>query len=409
MDVDGSRPRLRPLELKWLEDGANRLLLLRDPTGIAPHAAAVPAWVALLLSLCDGERDATALRTAFELRTGQPISLTRVNEVLSQLDEALLLDSPRFREARERLVAEYRAAAFRPPALANRVYPGTADALARALDAYGHGATSPAADGDDTTLRGVVSPHIDYQRGGPVYYQTWRRAAAGVEAADIVVVFGTDHAGSPGKLTLTRQSYATPFGVLPTATDVVEAVAEAIGPDDAFEEELHHRNEHSIELAAVWLHRLARGTPPSLVPILCGSFHHFTEGAADPAVDPRFERALDALRSATRGRRVLAVAAADLAHVGPAFGDERPYGEADRRALAEKDAALVQAICAGDAAGFFGQLRDERDARRICGLPPIYLTLRFLDAARGHLVDYDQCPADPTGGSLVSIAGLLLE
>ena len=62
----------------------------------------------------------------------------------------------------------------------------------------------------------------------------------------------------------------------------------------------------------------------------------------------------------------------------------------------------------GRADGFFGQLRDERDQRRVCGLPPIYLTLKLLDDARGEVVDYEQCPADEMSGSLVSIAGVLL-
>ncbi|HUX87897.1 MAG TPA: AmmeMemoRadiSam system protein B, partial [Chloroflexota bacterium] len=212
-----------------------------------------------------------------------------------------------------------------------------------------------------------------------------------------------------GKVTLTRQSYATPFGILPTAVDVVDAVAEAIGPEDAFEEELHHRKEHSIELATVWLHRLRQDAPPPVVPILCGSFYSFTEGEADPSTDARFERALDALRVATAGRRVLVVAAADLAHVGPAFGDSEPYRDADRSRLATKDERLLSAVCEGDAHAFFGQLRDERDARRICGLPPIYLTLRFLGQTRGEVVGYDQCPADAEGGSLVSIGGVVLE
>jgi AmmeMemoRadiSam system protein B len=398
-------PRLRPLELKWIDDGKQRVLLLRDPAGIAPNPATVPAWVAYLLSLCDGKRDASALRAAFELRTGQAISMKRVEELLGQLDEALFLDTPHFHAAQRHLLDQYRSSPFRRPALADQVYPADADKLSKELAAYRPtGQMSPASPG----VRAVISPHIDYQRGGPVYAETWDRAAAAVQAAEIVVVFGTDHAGAPGKLTLTRQSYATPLGVLPSAPDVVDRLAQAIGEDDAFEEELHHRREHSIELAAVWLHLMSGSPPPAVIPVLCGSFYRFTEGETDPAAFETFERALAALGEATAGRRVLLVAAADLAHVGPAFGDPQPYGADDRAHLAEKDARLLEAICAGDAAEFFGQLREERDARRICGLPPIYLTLRFLAGARGEVVSYDQCPADAAGGSLVSIAGVLL-
>ena len=35
--------------------------------------------------------------------------------------------------------------------------------------------------------------------------------------------------------------------------------------------------------------------------------------------------------------------------------------------------------------------------------------LRFLETSGGRQVAYDQCPADPTDTSLVSICGLLLD
>jgi AmmeMemoRadiSam system protein B len=398
---------LRPLELKWLDDGPDPVLFMRDPSGIAPISATVPRWVAFLLSLCDGERDLGAIRAAFELRTGQSIPRDRLEDLFRQLDESLFLESPHFYATKAATLRAYREAAFRPPALADRVYPSRPAALLEAFDAYGGKQPGPAENMG--TVRGVVSPHIDYQRGGPIYAETWSRAARAVNDAEIVVIFGTDHAGGAGKLTLTRQSYATPLGILPTTTDVVDAVAAALGEDDAFEEELHHRGEHSIELASVWLHRMRTGAPPEIVPILCGSFYPFTNGGADPADDERFGRALGALADATDGRRVLVVAAADLAHVGPAFGDEEPLDLGARARLQDDDRALLDTIVAGDAGSFVGQLRAEGDRRRICGLPPIYLMLRLLGSCKGNLVDYDQCPADANGGSLVSIAGVLLE
>src|SRR5207248_2573323 len=159
----------------------------------------------------------------------------------------------------------------------------------------------------------------------------------------------------------------------------------------AFEEELHHRREHSIELAAVWLHHVRGGAPCPVVPILCGSFHPYTEGELDAAADARIEAAVRAIRAATAGRRTLVVAAADLAHVGPAFGDAEGFDATARAALARADAELLRAVCAGDAEGFLGQLRAERDRRKICGLPPIYLMLRLLGPATGEVVAYDQC------------------
>ena len=44
------------------------------------------------------------------------------------------------------------------------------------------------------------------------------------------------------------RSYETPWGIIPTARDVVQELVDEIG-DDALLCELNHRREHSIEAA----------------------------------------------------------------------------------------------------------------------------------------------------------------
>lgn len=401
------KPRVRPLEPQWIDNDGQPALLLRDRLGLIDGVAIVPPTIAVLLSLCDGTRDRQALRAAFEVRTGVQLSLDDLDEIFQQLDQALLLESPRFTNACRVALAEYRSAPHRPAALAGGVYPGHPKALTRALRDYGRD-IEPICAAPADEVRGVVGPHIDYMRGGPMYYRVWHRAAEAVKQAEVVIVFGTDHIGGPGQITLTRQHYSTPYGTLPTAQDIVTALADAIGPDAAFAEELHHRNEHSIELSAVWVHYLRQDRPVELVPILCGSFHPFTEGERNPADDPGFQRLVETLRAITTGRRTIAVASADLAHVGPAFGDPTPFDEAERARLRKDDNDLLAAVSEGDAEKFFGILRDERDRRKVCGLPPIYLLLRYLGASRGEVVGYDQCPADSDRASWVSIGGVIL-
>ena len=142
--------------------------------------------------------------------------------------------------------------------------------------------------------------------------------------------------------------------------------------------------------------------------MLCGTFQHFLSGAQDLEADETIGAALAYLREATAGRRTLVIAAGDLAHVGPAFGDSSPIDVVGRAALAAQDAKSIAAICDGDADAFFKLSQNERDARRICGVPPIYLALRLLGSCKGESLGYAQCPADANGGSLVSIVGVLL-
>jgi hypothetical protein len=236
----------------------------------------------------------------------------------------------------------------------------------------------------------------------------WRAAAQAAREAELAIVLGTDHQGGDGRLTLTRQSYATPWGVLPTDAVLVVQLADALGPEAAFAEELHHANEHSIELAAVWLHLMRGGEPLPLVPVLCGSFGGFVSGQGDPATHGSFVAMVDLLQDTIASRRALVVAAADLAHVGPAFGD--PYGLdfVAKAQLRNADERLLSTIYTGDAAVFFELLKAEGDRRRVCGLPPIYLALKLLENARGEPAGYDLCPADPQGLSFVTIAGAVL-
>jgi len=114
----------------------------------------------------------------------------------------------------------------------------------------------------------------------------------------------------------------------------VDSVARAIGPDSAFAEELHHIGEHSVELAAIWLPSRPRSRTDPAGAHLCGSFQHFYQASVEPGADPMLTRALDALNRALDGRTALIVAAGDLAHIGPAFGDPMPVDFAGRARLA---------------------------------------------------------------------------
>ncbi len=399
-------PKLRPIHTYPMVHNGQPALLLRDPLHLTERVVVISQEMAPMLVLLDGTRDLDALRASLMVRAGLRFTKDEMNHVIEQLDRALLLHNERFQQACATALQDYHQAPYRSPTSAGASYPADPDALAAMLDGYIHNLPTPATHFDG---RGLISPHIDYERGGPVYAQVWRDATDVARAADVAVILGTDHNGGQGTLTLTRQHYATPYGILPTATDIVDALAEAVGPEFAFAEELHHVNEHSVELAAVWLHHVRQRQPIELVPILCGSFHHFMHTPFTPADDPAFARALPALQNALAGRVALIVAAGDLAHIGPAFGDPQPVDLTGRARLAAADDALIETICAGDAQAFYQHIANEEDRRNVCGLAPIYFALRLLDGTSGTRTGYDRCPADQNGTSWVSICGVTLE
>jgi len=384
------------------------MLLLRDPLQLSDSAIAVPRTLGPLLALMDGTRDEGALEAALQVRYGLRLAPGLLGRLITDLDASFLLQDERFRAAKSEALQAYRQAPHRPMTVDGSSFARDGASVAARLQAMIDALPSMPVSQMAGNTRGVISPHIDYDRGGPVYAEVWTAAAEAAAQAELVILFGTDHFGSDRSLTLTRQSYETPWGVLPTDSALVDVLAEAIGVEDAYAEELHHRREHSIELVAVWLHHVRHGRSVPVVPILCGSFAAFIAGDGDPATHETYKLALNVLREAMDTRCTLVVAAADLAHMGPAFGDAHCLDSIRRAQLRRADERLLSAVFSGDAQAFFDQLKAERDRRHVCGLPPIYLLLRLLDGARGEAAGYSLCPADSQGHSYVSIAGAIL-
>lgn len=400
------KPKIRPLDYQPVIYQDEQMWLIRDPLELTDYQLILPPALAQLLIFMDGSRDLQEIQVAFTVQFGASIQLEVIEETLATLDEAYLLINERSKELIDGQLQEYRNLSYRPPSLAGTGYPKDPADLNTALVGFEQG--DMLEDWTPWLGRGIVSPHIDYHRGGRVYAQVWQRAKSAVREAELVLIFGTDHNGSPGSVTLTQTPYATPYGVLPTDLDLIGDMADVLGPD-AFDEELHHRNEHSVELSAVWFHHVRGEDPCAVVPILCGSFQHFIMNGHHPSADPKLNAFIETLQAKTAGKNVLAVASVDLAHVGPNFGDDFFMDALRRDELTKNDKSLMEAIAHGDAERFYNEIAAVEDRNRICGFSSIYLMLRYLGPTKGRSIAYEHCPADRQDTSLVSICGMLLE
>jgi len=397
--------KLRDIQIQPFMQGGDKGILLSDPIGLSNKVLFIPQSLAMVLMLMDGTRDLGALRTGIELRTGVPISGSLLEQFVSQLDEALFLDNETYARAYEAVLREYQTAISRPPVLAGKCYPFNAGELTAFLQqhldqAESNGIKHPG------EVKGLISPHIDFQRGAEIYAKVWSQAKSAVKQAELVVILGTDHNEASGRITLTRQNYETPWGVIPTAQDVVQELVEKIG-DDALCCEIHHRREHSVEVAAIWMHYLLGDERCDLLPILCGSFHSFIEQCQSPRTATYIESTIEILKRVSRHRRTVIVAAADLAHMGPVFGDPLKLDVIGLARMAEQDEELIAIINKGNAEDFYALISGDRDSRHICGVPPIYITLSVLDGMEGTTLGYLQCPASDDGTSSVSICGTI--
>lgn len=380
-------------------------VILADPLGIVDRTLFLPAALAPLLPLMDGSRNLGTLRTGFELRTGIPLSPRVIENLILELDASRLLDNAQFAQAVEEATEDYRQAKSRKPIMAGRSCPGDARELASLLQGYIDAAGETPAWSSD--VKGIISPHIDFPRGGPVYGKAWAAATPAVKDAELIVILGTDHNGGEGQVTLTRQSYETPWGVVPTEQEVVDKIAALAKEDTVFGGELRHRCEHSVEAALIWAHHLRRDRACRVVPILCGSFESFIRQNVNPSTSSAVSATINALREAAGRRRTIIVAAADLAHVGPAFGDLLPLDLAARARLEAQDRRLLEILGKADPEAFLAEVRADGDQRRICGIPPIYIMLEVLAGMKGTVTGYAQCSASEDGTSIVSICGMV--
>src|SRR2546428_5000215 len=193
----GRRPRVRPLEPLWTEHEGEHVLILRDRSGVCEQPLAVQAVIGFILSLCDGSRDEDAIRAELSRELRQAIEPAQLADILDQLERDLILEGPACETATRAALEAYRGAPARPATCVEAIYPAETGACRAAIAAYGRGDDERPSRWDGE-VRGVISPHIHYHRGGKIYQRVWARAAAAVRAADLLVVFGTDHAGGPG-------------------------------------------------------------------------------------------------------------------------------------------------------------------------------------------------------------------
>ena len=409
--MSASAPRLRRVEAFPVEHDGRQCVALRDPAGYTAAIVLLHGPLLDLVSLFDGEHPIADIQAEVMRRHGQLVERREIEEIAAALDQQGFLDSPGFAERRATIDGGFLASPTRPATHAGTAYAIDAGELRATIDAFfappagpgpidGHGAARP-------EVRAVIAPHIDFHRGGPAYAWAYRELAERSQA-DLFVIFGTCHTGMEHPFALTLKDYASPLGDVPVDRDFVEALATR-ARQDCFGSELAHRVEHSIEFQAVFLRYLYAGRREiRIVPVLASFAHEAMLSGRHPDDDPRVPRFLEALGEtiAASGRRVALVAGADLAHVGPRFGDPEPVSAGERRRIEREDQQMLEPVAAGDAQAFFESVARDGDRRRICGYSPIYALLRTLGGAAGSLKRYGQWP-DPNG--VVSFASVVFE
>jgi AmmeMemoRadiSam system protein B len=406
-----SRPALRPVESIVVPDRQHgKVLVLRDTQGVTDGNAVVPPLLVPVVARMTGRRTCAEIAAEASKELGAEVPVEVVVRLAGELEEGLFLQGAVFREARARVEREFREASVRAATHAGGAYHGDAAKLRKYIDeaCLAKAGVTPAQAAKGGAMVALVAPHIDPWRGALGYGHAYGALAAALpEDVDTFVLFGTSHAPMNAPFALCRKTFATPLGAVDPATEVLDALAARADGFDPYGDQFNHKREHSLEFQVVFLRHLLGARPFRIVPVLAGLGAQQASGE-DPAGDAAVARFLGGVREAVEARpgRVVVVAGADLAHVGPRFGDERPYDAEQRAVLEGRDRGSLERAARVDGAGFWEHVASDLEDRRVCGLGPIWSLLHSLSpGAHGRLLHYEQT-VDAEDGSIVSHAAM---
>jgi hypothetical protein len=403
-----SRPKLRSIEtIVVTGDDGRRELVLRDTQGITSSQVSMPLALSAVVSLFDGRHDCSEIARRAAARLDQDVPVELVVKLATDLEDALFCEGPAFEQAQEEVRARFSASPARPASHAGGAYHRDPIKLGAYLRddciAAAHAVSRPSG-----VLRGLVAPHIDPWRGAVGYGHAYANFRARIPSdTETFVLLGTSHAPMREPFALCRKGFDTPLGVVPCDEGSVDALANA-SRFDPYADQLNHLREHSIEFQAVFLRHAMEDRPCRIVPILCGLGEAQANGT-DPVQAPDIARFLDALREVVHRTNAVVIAGADMAHVGPRFGDGAAYDPGQRRTLERKDRTSLELASHRDAKEFFAHVTVDQDIRRICGVGPMYTMLMALpEGISGELLHYEQ-NVDQDCGSIVSHAAMTFD
>jgi MEMO1 family protein len=263
----------------------------------------------------------------------------------------------------------------RIPAVADRFYPGDAQALRQMVEEM----LGESTDGD--TAIGLMVPHAGYLYSGAIAGQTF----AQVNIPSRVVLLGPNHHGlGHARALAPAGEWLTPLGGCRIDEALQGRIMQAC-PEVAVDA-LAHRHEHSLEVQIPFIQ--VRAPDATIVPIALG---------AQPLASLLdFAAALGDVLAQESG--VLLVASSDLTHYEAATD------------AANKDHQALRHILELDAEGLYQTVRQGKIS--MCGVLPVVAMLaaaRRLGASQGRLIRYGHSGA-VTGDDqqVVGYAGVVI-
>lgn len=370
-----TKPRLRRIQPIPLQQDGKQLLGLRDATQISQRTVVTTPLAQFALAHMNGENDLEAIVSrAREQATAAKVpeqavgSIERapIEQLIAQLDAAGMIEGPVFDSINEELREQFDKSDILPPsatadfadALAKQELGEDASAeqmeevgqtkLRELLDTFMEKALEKAENPSfDALPKAIVAPYIDYGRGWMNYGAVYGRLRV-VDRPERVIVLGVNHFGQATGVTGCDKGYETPLGVSQLDKEFLDLLKAELGEEDYgkfMRERFDHEREGSIELQLPWIQHTMKdpntGESPKVVGVLIHDvLRNHTNGYDNTglALEPFVKAIHGAIESAPG--KTLIVIAANLSHVGPAFGDKVKLAGEDKDATEARNRVL---------------------------------------------------------------------
>jgi len=398
----------RGVEILPARDKERELILLKDNEGITNQVLVMPVETIALIQFFDGQNSIKDIQNQILKLTNHLVSEYEIIEFVKQLEQANFLENEKVNEIRKKLYEEFKNSSVRKAIHKEVSYPENILELSSFMAKF---LKIEEIKFPTQTIIGAISPHIDLIRGGSVYAKTYSELQKSV-IPDIVIAFGVSHKGGVSPFIFTKKEYETPYGNIQVDNDLYMKFKEVLWyePD---EEDFFHKDEHSLELQALWLKYIWRDKTPKWLPILVTDFERFCEKNPPSKIEyieKFFSSAEIILKELlNQNKKVLILAGVDFSHVGPRFGDDIEITPEIKKTIEEYDKKILNLALELKADEFFLSVAETENETNICGLSATYSALRFIKSinpnAKGKFLDYSQAD-DPFGG-FVSFASMV--
>ena len=200
----------RDLEFFPIQHEGQQFVLIRDSLGLVPEGKAVGLPLYQIMMLLDGNTTVRDLQMELmRQKGGVLVGSDEINGLLAHLDESFLLNSERYRNAKNGIITDFTSRRIRPCSHCGKSYPENPSELRVRLDEILNSELSISEP--DGKLSALVVPHIDLNVGYKGYstaYQMLKHASP-----SRIILLGVGHQLQNTLFSLTDKDFETPLGI----------------------------------------------------------------------------------------------------------------------------------------------------------------------------------------------------